>query len=128
MPHGPVARRRHIVDKDVKGSDDTPEHRRIAKLLADMYSEHKIMAPESPTMKANDEVDLFGAKSWAMGIIIHALLPPTLRRWARTTPASCRVPDPPGQRAALVQRGLRLPDLLAGGQGLAQGARRRSSC
>ena len=69
-----------IVDKDGKGLMDTPEHRRIAKLLADLYNDHKIMAPESMTMKANDEVDLFGAKAWAMGIVIHALLPPTLEK------------------------------------------------
>ena len=69
-----------IVDKDGKGLMDTPEHRRIAKLLADLYNDHKIMSPESMTMKANDEVDLFGAKAWAMGIVIHALLPPTLEK------------------------------------------------
>ena len=69
-----------IVDKDGKGLMNTPEHQRIAKLLADLYNDHKIMAPESMTMKANDEVDLFGAKAWAMGIVIHALLPPTLEK------------------------------------------------
>jgi multiple sugar transport system substrate-binding protein len=69
-----------IVDKDGKGLMDTPEHRKIAKLLADMYHDHKILAPESLTMKANDEVDLFGAKTWAMGIVIHALVPPIIEK------------------------------------------------
>jgi multiple sugar transport system substrate-binding protein len=70
----------NIVDKEGRGLMDTPEHRRIAKLLQDLYHDHKILAPESMTMKANDEVDLFTTKSWAMGIVIHALLPPIIEK------------------------------------------------
>jgi ABC-type glycerol-3-phosphate transport system substrate-binding protein len=85
-----------IVDKDGKGLMDTPEHRRIAKLLQDLYHEHKIMAPESFTMKANDEVDLFGAKSWAMGIVIHALLPPILEKMGAQSFGFAPYPTFPG--------------------------------
>ena len=66
-----------IVDKDGKGLMDTPEHREIAKLLSDMYNEHKILSPESFTMKANDEVDFFSTKKWVTGIMIYSLLPMT---------------------------------------------------
>jgi len=69
-----------IVDKDGKGLMDTPEHRKIAKLLSDMYHNHKILSPESLTMKANDEVEFFATKAWVTGIIIHALLPPTIEK------------------------------------------------
>jgi multiple sugar transport system substrate-binding protein len=69
-----------IVDKEGRGLMDTAEHRKIAKLIQDLYHQHKILAPESLTMKANDEVDLFGAKTWAMGIVIHALLPPIIEK------------------------------------------------
>jgi multiple sugar transport system substrate-binding protein len=85
-----------IVDKDGKGLMDTPEHRRIAKLLADMYHDHKILAPESLTMKANDEVDLFTAKSWAMGIVIHALLPPIIEKMGADSFGFAPYPTFPG--------------------------------
>ena len=85
-----------IVDKDGKGLMDTPEHRKIAKLLADMYNDHKILAPESLTMKANDEVDLFGAKSWAMGIVIHALLPPIIEKMGADSFGFAPYPTFPG--------------------------------
>ncbi len=69
-----------IVDEDDKGLMDTPEHRKVAQLLSDMYNEHKILSPDSLTMKANDEVDFFTSKKWVMGIMIYSLLPPTLER------------------------------------------------
>lgn len=85
-----------IVDKDGKGLMDTPEHRKIAKLLHDLYQDHKILAPESMTMKANDEVDLFTTKSWAMGIVIHALLPPILEKMGADSFAFAPYPTFPG--------------------------------
>ncbi len=85
-----------IVDKDGKGLMDTAEHRRLLKLLQDMYHEQKVLAPESFTMKANDEVDLFGAKAWATGIVIHALLPPILEKMGKDAFGFAPYPTFPG--------------------------------
>ena len=69
----------NIVDKDNKGLMDTPEHRKFAQLLSDMYNKHKILSPDSLTMKANDEVDFFTNEKWVTGLMIYSLLPKTLK-------------------------------------------------
>lgn len=85
-----------IVDDDDTGLMNTEAHRTIAKLLADMYNEHKILSPDSLTMKANDEVDFFSSGKWAMGIMIYALLPPTLENLGQENFGFAPYPTFPG--------------------------------
>ena len=83
-------------------------------------------------MKANDEVDLFGAKSWAMGIVIHALLPPIIEKMGADSFGFAPYPTFPGNEPRSYSEGTasssrrrrrRIPGRRRG-LGAAQGDRR----
>lgn len=86
-----------IVDENGRGLMDTPVHRKVITLLSDMYNEHKILSPESLTMKANDQVEYFANKTWVTGVTLFSLVPPILEKMTAETFGFVPHPTFPGE-------------------------------